>query len=218
MSRVSEADTKTLILDAAEQAFADLGFDAASLRHIISVAGVNLAAVHYHFGSKDAMIEAVFARRIGPLNDERMRLLEAMESSGNKGPLPLEGVIEALVGPALRLSRDEARGGQVFMRLLGRTVAEPSESLQKMLNQQFGPLVQRFMDAFHRALPKLPPVELFWRVHFIVGAMAHTMCDPQNLRNVSGGLCDCDDTEGIIQRMVVFLAAGMRAPWKSEAV
>jgi len=213
VSRYSETDTKTLILDAAEQAFADLGFEAASLRYIIAAAGVNLAAIHYHFGSKEALIEAVFARRLAPLNAERLALLDELEKTvAKKDALPLEKVIEALVGPALRLSRDAAQGGPVVTRLFGRTIAEPSGQLQRMFIAQFGNVVNRFANAFQRALPKLPRDVMFWRFQFVVGAMGHLMCDPQRLKTLSGGLCDPADTETARGQLVEFLAAGMRAP------
>jgi AcrR family transcriptional regulator len=207
-------DTKSLILDTAEHLFADYGFDATSLRHIISVAGVNLAAVHYHFGSRESLIEAVLSRRLQPLNEERLELLNSCE--GKNGKLTVECVLEALLRPALRLSRDPERGGEIFMRLLGRTYTEPNEQIQKMLAEQFQQVVERFMDCFHKALPELPKEELFWRVHFVIGAMAHTMADTHRLKCMSGGLCDPYDTEGIIRRLVDFSAAGMRLPLKEE--
>ncbi|MBM3758004.1 MAG: TetR/AcrR family transcriptional regulator [Acidobacteria bacterium] len=215
MGKLSEGDTKTLILDAAEQAFAELGFDAASLRRIISVAGVNLAAIHYHYGSKEALIEAVFARRVGPVNQARLERLDAIERRAGQGVLPLEEVIEALVGPALRLARDSAKG-PVVMRLYGRTVAEPGEHLQKMLSHQFGGVVKRFATALQRAVPELPRDALYWRMQFIIGAMGHLICDPQRLKLISGGLCDPSDPNTAIRQLVAFLAAGMRAPLPSK--
>lgn len=208
----SEANTKTLILDAAEQSFADLGFGATSLRHIIGQAGVNLAAVHYHFGSKEALVAAVFARRIGVLTAERLALLDACEAEAGAGPLSLERVLEALVGPALRLTTDPAKGGRVFMRLFGRTMAEPSVQLQTMLNEQFGETMKRFTAALGRALPGLAPAVLCWRLQFVLGAMGYLMADPQNLKVASQGQCDPADTETAIRELVQFLAAGLRAP------
>jgi AcrR family transcriptional regulator len=212
MRKLSEADTKTLILDAAEQAFADLGFDAASLRHIISTAGVNLAAVHYHFGSKEALLAAVFRRRLGPLSAERFDRLGRLEASHGKGPLPLDGVLEALLEPALHMARDPSRGGAAVVRLFGRTVAEPSELLQRLLAQEFGETLVRFSEAFARALPELPKDVLMWRIQFVIGTMGHLMCDPTNLRESSGGLCDPADTDRMLQEMISFLTSGMRAP------
>lgn len=218
MGKISEHDTKTLILDAAEQSFADLGFDAASLRHIISVAGVNLAAVHYHFGSKEGLIRAVFDRRLGPLNEERLRALDEIEAAaGRRKGLPLEPVIRALIEPALRLARDPLKGGPDVMRLFGRTIAEPSPELQLMLHGQFGHVASRFGAALKRACPGLPPSVLQWRFHFTIGAMGHVMCDPTKMREFTGGACDPADTEEVIRQMTGFLAAGFRAPVEKPA-
>jgi AcrR family transcriptional regulator len=212
MPAAADTDTKTLLLDAAEQAFANEGFAASSLRGIIAAAGVNLAAVHYHYGSKDALIEAVFRRRIAPLNEERLRRLDEIEAAAGRRPPPLEQVVEALVGPALRLANDPARGGAVCMRLFGRTIAEPSEQLRRMFTEQFAVVLQRFLRALHRALPELPEPVLLWRFHFIIGCMAHTMTDPANLKAISGGRCDPRDTEAAVQQLVAFACAGLRAP------
>lgn len=204
-------DTKSGILDAAEELFANRGPNATSLRQVISKAKVNLAAVHYHFGSKESLLHAVMARRLVPLNAERLALLEDYERAAGKRPVPLPKVLEALVGPALRLSRDPDKGGDRFMRLLGRCVLEPDEQIQGLLNTQFHYVLERFRPALQRALPNLPSDEFFWRIHFLVGAMAHTMADSERLRDISGGLCDPDDTEGMVRRLVTFLSAGLKA-------
>ena len=204
-------DTKSEILNAAEQLFASRGPNATSLRKVISRAKVNLAAIHYHFGSKESLLQTVLSRRLGPLNAERLALLDKYEHESGKRAVPLPKILEALVGPALRLSRDSERGGAVFMRLLGRCVLEPDEKIQMMLNHQFHYLLERFTPALQRALPNLPPVDFFWRIHFLVGSMAHTMADSERLRAISGGLCDPDDTEGTVRQLLTFLNAGLRA-------
>ncbi len=206
--------TRKAILDAAELLFAERGYEGASLRQITSTAGVNIAAANYHFGSKEELLRATLTRRIGPVNEERLEMLAEL---GERRSAPkLEGILEALVAPALRLSRDQKRGGRVFMKLLGRIFADPGERLQALFLEQFDQIGGRFMPAFQRALPKLPPVELMWRMHFVIGVMAHTMADTQKLKHISRGACDPDDTEGIVRRMVAFLAAGMRAPVAPE--
>jgi len=205
-------DTRKAILDAAERLFADLGFDGASLRKITAKARVNLAAAHYHFGSKEALLGAALARRIGPLNEERLKLLDECEAAAGRKPLPIESVLTALIAPAMRLSRDRKRGGRVFMRLLGRVFNDPGEKLQSLFFEQFEAIGKRFKPAFRRSLPNLSPVDTMWRLHFVIGVMAHTMADTQKLKFISQGACDPNDTEGIIRQMVVFLAAGMRAP------
>ena len=210
MANKNQKATKEKILDSAEKLFAVQGFDATSLRAITAGAGVNLAAVHYHFGSKDALLGAVFARRLEPLNRERLALLDSVEASGQA--TSLEKIMEAFVGPPLRLHHDLDRGGSMFMRLMGRTLAEPSQNVQEIFIQQFREIAGRFTAALKRAMPGLPPEEIFWRMHFAIGAMAHTMSDTFRLRLISGGLCDAGDVDSTIHRLVSFLSAGIRAP------
>jgi NodT family efflux transporter outer membrane factor (OMF) lipoprotein len=212
MPKPSDTDTKTLILDAAEQAFADLGFDAASLRHIIAVAGVNLAAVHYHFGSKEALIRAVFDRRIGPLNTERLAMLDQIETDAGKNPPQLDEIIRAMIEPALKLARDPKKGGPDVMRLFGRMIAEPGEDLQRMLHDQFGGVTARFGVALAKACPDLPAAVLIWRFHFMIGAMGHVMADPTQMNVFTAGKCNPNDTVEVVRQMTSFLAAGFRAP------
>jgi len=204
-------DTKELILDTAERLFAEHGLDAVSLRTIISEAGVNLAAIHYHYGSKDVLVKEVFVRRIRPVNQQRLMLLDECEARAGDGPLPIEDVLHALFAPAIRLSHDKERG-QIFMRLCGRFWAEVSSRVQTEFDELFREMIQRFLAAFHRALPQLSPKEVFWRVHFAVGAMVHTMVDSERLARMSGGLCRPSDVEETIQQLVSYAAAGFLAP------
>ena len=208
---MKKKDTKTIILNAAEDLFAARGPNATSLRQVISRAKVNLAAIHYHFGSKESLLQAVLSRRLVPLNAERLALLDIYEREAGRRAIPLPKILEALVGPALRLSRDPKKGGTKFMRLLGRCFTEPDEKIQAMITRQVETVAERFTPAFQRALPKVPLVDLFWRLHFLVGAMAHTMADAERLGRFSEGLCDPDDTEGTIRRLVAFLNAGLKA-------
>ena len=208
---MAKRSTKDRILDAAEALFALNGSSGASLRAITQRAEVNLAAVHYHFGSKDRLLEAVLARRLLPLNAERIRRLETYQKEAGRKKVRLENIIEAMVGPALRLSRDENKGGRIFMRLLGRLVLEPDARIQNLLTGQFETVLKKFMPSLTVALPHLSPEDFFWRLHFLVGSMAHTMADSERIRLISGGMCDPDDTEGTVQCLVTFLCGGLRA-------
>jgi AcrR family transcriptional regulator len=207
-----ESSTKIQILDAAEQLFANAGLEAASLRRIISLAGVNLAAVHYHFGSKEALVEAVLIRRLEPLNRERLRLLDVEEDQAAGKPVSVEKIITALVAPALRLSRDQKEGGENLMRLLGRIFTVPNENIQQMLVKRFREVFERFAGALRRALPELPVEDFHWRFHFLIGAMGFAMCKSDHARIFSNQICDPDDVEGLIERLVVFVSAGLAAP------
>ena len=205
------ADTKEQILDAAEALIAEQGIDAVSLRAITSAAKVNLAAVHYHFGSKDALVRKVFERRIRPVNAERLAMLDEAEEAVPEGCVELESILRAFIEPAIRLYSQDAKG-PMFMRVCGRIFAEPSPHLQRSIDDFFTEIVVRFGTAFKYALPELEPDELSWRMHFMVGSMVHTLMEHDRLKRFTQGMCNMDDPEGLIDRMVTFCAAGMRAP------
>src|SRR5690349_17126320 len=154
-SRASAA-TKPRILDAAEALFMEHGFEATSLRLITAAAGVNLAAVNYHFGSKEELFQAVLTRRLDPMNQARVALLDRYEREVAPAALGCERILAALFVPALELARDPARGGANFLRLLGRAYADPAPFIRQFLSAQYAPMIARFKDAFARALPQLP--------------------------------------------------------------
>jgi AcrR family transcriptional regulator len=205
---VGEVSTKERILDAAEELFAEEGFTT-SLRHITANAGVNLAAVNYHFGSKDGLIEQVFARRLEPLNAERLTRLDRIEAAAGHAAPPLEQILEAFVGPPMRARRDPR--GATFMRLFGRTLSDPDDRFLRMFTDQFDAVLQRFSAVLGRALPHLAPEDIAWRILFMVGVMAHTMALSDKLPALTHGVCDASDPEGTLRRLVPFVAGGMRA-------
>ncbi len=205
------ADTKQIILDTAERLIAAKGVDAVSLRSITSEANVNLAAIHYHFGSKEALVEKVFERRVTPLNKRRLQMLTAAEERAGDDQLQVEEVLRALIAPAIRLYRQEGTEGRRFMQMCGRIYAEQAGYVQRLFDNLFAETVTRFGRAFRRAVPEIPEIERAWRIHFCVGAMIHTMSDSEKLKRFSNGLCDPSDTENAIERMVQFCAAGLRA-------
>jgi AcrR family transcriptional regulator len=194
------ADTKTRILDAAEKLFGEKGFDATSLRDITTEADVNLAAVNYHFQSKESLIEAVIMRGAGPLNQKRLAMLEAA------GPeATIEQILEAFVAPILEQNYDP------LAPLMARVLASP-EIMKRVMKHHMGTLSRRFADAIAIALPELSAPERVWRLHFTAGAMAHTVTRAPILRDVFGGVLDLDDRKLLIARLVRFAAAGFRAP------
>jgi AcrR family transcriptional regulator len=206
-------NTKDRILDAAERLFASGGFEATSLRAITAEANVNLAAVNYHFQSKEALVQAVIGRRMGPVNARRLSLLDAYEAQAGDAPVPLEKILDAFLRPVVEMVGSHAHE---FVPMLGRLYTEPGEFTERTYKQQFEHLAQRFMPAFHRALPELPRVELFWRIHFAIGALAHTMGASKMLLLMSGGLGDVSDVEGTLTRLKAFILAGLTSPVTTE--
>ncbi len=161
------------------------GFEATSLRAITAAAGVNLAAVNYHFGSKEELFQAVLTRRLDPMNQERVDLLTRLEREAAPDPLPCDRILSAMFIPALKLARDPERGGKDFLRLLGRAYADPAPFIRKFLAEQYAVMIARFKAAFGRALPDLPKKELSWRLHFIMGALSYTLAGTDALRLIA---------------------------------
>lgn len=210
--------TKDRILDVAEQLFSGHGFGATSMRAITNAAGVNLAAVNYHFGSKDGLVRAIFERRLSPMNEERLRRLRILEQE-HGAVIPVAELIKAFVGPALELSRDESAGGARFVRLLGRSYTEPSETVQAAVRSMSGQVIDRFKPAFSAALPELEGEELCWRLHFLVGTLAYCMSGSNMMRLIaSGRITEPTEQERLLIRLTEFLAAGIQAPSSEEPV
>src|SRR5664280_629265 len=195
-------DTKDKILDAAERLIGEQGYAGTSLRHIIADAGVNLAAVHYHFGSKEDLLDAVVARKVTPVNDARLAWLDRVEAEAGSGPLKVEKVLESFLIPTAEMTS----GNPEFVRLMGRMFTEGM--MPRIRERHFRVTSLRFVTALRRAIPELPEEELLWRVHFMVGAMAHTMCIAPLFPQIAG---DPADLVPRMQRLVTFLGAGFRA-------
>jgi AcrR family transcriptional regulator len=206
-------ETRSRLLDAAEALFMEHGFEATSLRAITAAAEANLAAVNYHFGSKEALFESVLTRRLDPMNQERVDLLTALEQVAAPNPVPCEKILSAMFIPALHLARDPERGGANFLRLLGRAYADPAPFIRQFLSDQYAVMIARFKAAFGRALPELPKRELSWRLHFIMGALSYTLAGTDVLKLIEELAPDEPaNDERLLQRLAPFLLAGLTAP------
>ena len=166
----SSVSTKDRILGAAELLFAQRGFEGASLRQLTTNAGVNLAAVNYHFGSKEKLVEEVFRRRLDALNESRLTALARIAGAPET---TLEDVLEAFIRPALDLSHDDS--GALFMRVLARAFAEHDDTLRQFLSANYGHVMRQFTAEFARLLPQLSKQELYWRIDLVTGALTHAM-------------------------------------------
>jgi AcrR family transcriptional regulator len=203
------ADTKEKILDAAEWLFAAHGFAGTSLRAVTREAEVNLAAVHYHFGTKEDLLRAVLERVVVPVNQERLGRLEEVGAGSGDEPPPVEGILEAYLTPGLRSIRDLGERGVIITRFLGRSYTEPNELVQALVREQFGEVGQRFTEALGHALPHLPQAELHQRFMFVVGVMTYIQADAGRTGVYAD---DVSDVDGMVVGLVTFLAAGLRAP------
>jgi AcrR family transcriptional regulator len=205
------SDTKARILDVAENLFAEEGLDRVSIRDITDAAGVNLAAVNYHFGGKEELIAAVFERRVWPVNQARLAALkEVEERSRNKAP-KVEDILSALIRPAVACSPasgGEGKGAKAFGKLFGRCLAEPRPDVEALLRRQFQPLCDAMEAALMRALPHLERADIFWRMKFTFGALHHWLLTKDKfLPDWAVGT----DIEEQTKKLISFASAGFRA-------
>ncbi|MBK8891348.1 MAG: TetR family transcriptional regulator [Dechloromonas sp.] len=216
MAEVRNIDTRERILDAAERLFMAHGYEGTSMRQITGEAAVNLAAANYHFGSKESLMQEVFRRRLDWLNEERLRVLDAMEGAAAGKPLKPSQIVDGFFGTLLRLADDDQRGGIVFLRLLGRTHTEPSEFIRAFLADEYAGVMERYQQALFRALPDVPRAEIVWRFHFMLGATSYAIAGTDALRLVADWKIEeadmVDRNDRLVPRLMSFLLGGLRAP------
>jgi AcrR family transcriptional regulator len=200
-------DTKDRIILAAEELFAEKGFAATSLRAITQKADVNLASVNYHFGGKEALVRHVLMRKSEPLNQRRMAYLEQFRKEGKTA---LEDILYAFIAPALEMTKEAE--GERYIKLLARVAIEPVGEVASELPKQYTEVLDQFVPAMIEHVPVLPAEELFWRIHFLLGTLGYCMAGQDAmLLSASKRLCNPDDIDAMIHRLVTFVAAGMRA-------
>ena len=209
--------TKERLLDAAERLFADEGIARTSLRAITMAAGVNVAAVHYHFGSKEALLRALSARRVEPVNRERLARLDALEREAAGAPLAVEAILEALLGPPLQLAAAMgAEDTQLAARLVGRFYSEPEDLIEPIQRELFGEVARRFHAALCRALPHLPPLVVAWRLQAAVAVLTHVLTGRHRFELIPGVRLGTEPAVALRQ-LLPFCAAGFRAPAEEGA-
>jgi len=201
-------ETRDRLLDEAEHLFGERGIAEVSLREITSAADANIASVNYHFGSKDGLVRELFARRMGPLNDERLRLFDDMEREAGDQPPPLEAILRAFAGPTLRM----ARRNPSFMQLAARYHLDTRAHCAEILHSpRFQDLVSRMRGLLIRTFPNAPESSVWLAMHFFVGMMLHTWTGAHAMEELSGGIARWDDDERMIDQLVTFGTAGFRA-------
>jgi AcrR family transcriptional regulator len=195
--------TKEKLLDTAERLFGQNGYEATSLRQIIAEAGVNLAAIHYHFGSKEELLDGIIKRQAGPVNEERLAMLAEVEREAGTSPVEVVKILGAFLCPMARAAERRPE----FVRVMGRVYAEGL--MEGVVRRNFQTVIDRFVPAMRKALPHLSQEEFLWRMHFMIGAMAHTMCGSPDFTHVN------ELPSGFSRRidfLIRFLSGGMQAP------
>lgn len=205
---MASPNTQTAVLDAARELFAEKGYPATSLREITRKAGVNLAAVNYHFGSKEGLLKELVRECLDPINEKRLKRLDQAEANANGQPVELEHLIRIFLEPVFEsMECDEANP---MPCLIARMHHEPHPQLHQMLPEILAPVVMRFMTALQRCLPDHSVEVLSVRSQFMVGAMLHVLDMHETINGVR-----LDDREQMLQDLVRYSAAGYRAPQMS---
>ena len=202
----AQFSTKDRILNAAEGLFAQQGFAGTSLREVTSRADVNIAAVNYHFGSKENLVNEVFRRRMDEMSRER---LDALRKATDAQPCALEPILAAFVEPALAMAQDR-HGGGAFIRVIARAYAESNDSLRKFLSDQYGHVLREFAKAIHGCVPALGKEELYWRLDFLSGALTYAMADFGLIKRPSG-VTEANHRQRAARALIRFAAAGFNA-------
>ncbi len=210
--------TRERILDAAERLFAEHGFAATSHRQITAEAGVNLAAVNYHFGSKEELFLEVVRRRLEPVNRRRLEMLE--EAERRSGVARIEDIARAFAEPVLE-AREESGRASVLPKLMARVVGEPGGWAEKLLPLVFASVAARFLSSLERAMPGVKREDLLWGLVFSAGVLGHYMLLGDLIRRVAGAAPGADHEFRTTERMVDFITAGLkglrRAPSAKKA-
>ena len=205
----AHAATKQAVFVTAERLFALHGFQKVSVRDITAEAGVNLASVNYHYGSKDALLFQIFRRRTGELNRERARMLHAANER-HAGRPPVREILEALFAPPVRWS-DPADDRRISMQFIIRARSEGTAEMREALQRDVSHL-ERFAEALILARPDLPREAVYWRLHFCLGMVHnHRFGEVERLGHLSGGLTDETDSDGLLALMLDFAEAGFKA-------
>ncbi len=205
---IPETGSKRKLLDAAEQLFADHGFESVSVRDITQLAKANVAAVNYHFGSRDALLGMVMMRYLLPVTEERLSRLEVIEKK-RIADIFIEEIIEAMVMPLMNVVTRSELSERLFHRLMGRIFSQQGHGLPESVEPQIQLVNDRFTHLFAAKLPDLSAEELAWRIHFLVGGMLHLLTHQDIITRLSKGASGAPTMQVTLDRFIAFAAAGM---------
>ncbi len=208
---MSQADTKTRLLDAAESLFSGQGFACTSMRAITTKADANLAAANYHFGSKEALLNAVLERRLLPLNQLRSDNIDLVLAEASKSALrpKTEDLLRAFIKPTMDF-RCGQNGSRDFVAMIGRLMTAADPAVRENFVQLVQPLFNKLHNALCIALPHLHPELISTRLFFTLGAMGHCLCFAEISQLFDLGSCEkLDETEALTNNLITFVTAGL---------
>jgi len=200
-------DTRQRILEAAEREFAEHGFHGSSLRSITRAARVNVASIHYYYGSKEALLRATLEQIVSPVNAERLRQLDELQAE-DQPPPTVEQILRAFIAPDLEMIARLGTRGAIIARFSGRSYTEPETVVSRMINDLFAEVGARFLDALCIAVPDVDSEQLRWRLRCLVAIITYLL----TAQGTARALLDAEDFETTTRRLIAFAAPGMKAP------
>jgi outer membrane protein, multidrug efflux system len=206
----SDASARSRILSAAEKLVAEKGFESVSLRDITQEAGVNLAAVNYYFGGRDRLMDDMVCAVMMPVFKERLNLLDEVELAAGKRSPSVERLVDAFLRPMMNAVKRSAQREQLFHKFLGRCLSERGSTFPEAILPTMGHSLERVSRLLNQALPKLSVTEIIWRLNFTAGAMMSTLIHGETIRQFAKEK-QMPAPDALLERMVVFCAAGMKA-------
>ena len=206
----SGAATRQRLLEAAETLFAEQGFEKVAVRDVTEKAGANVAAVNYHFGSRDGLVDKVIERYISPVNDERLARLDGLERKMAGKPVAIEEILEAFVRPFLTQIQRSELSERLCFQLIGRMLSDRVGKMPPAVEMQFQIVAARFKHAFKKALPEVEEEDLVWRMQFMAGGMIHAMTMGEMVQRMTQGAAGSPTMEKTLSRLIRFAAAGLR--------
>lgn len=201
---------KERLLDAAEQLFAQHGFDGVSVRDITEAARVDVALVSYHFGGKRELFASIFRRRAERLNADRSTVLDRALEAARPGLPDIEQLINAYVQPMLQLSQGDDPGWNYYFQIVAQVSNSPHWA-PELMTQHYDPEADKLIRALRASLPGVPPAQIYWAIQFLSGTVCMTFAQTGRIDRLSGGLCVSTDLRTALERLVPFAAAGFRA-------
>lgn len=206
---VDQPNYRQTILDGAEHLFAQHGFYGVSTRQVADEAGVDVALVHYYFGTKRGLFDQVFLRRAEILNAARLASLDAYERD-NDGQMTAQGAIAAFVHPLIDISVTGGPGWKSYFVLVAQVNTTPAWGGATM-TRFFDPVVRRLIEVLRKALPAATDDELYWGYQFLTGAMMLCLSETGRIDLLSDGVCRSSDLEAVRNRLTAYCAAGFCA-------
>lgn len=200
--------TRDRILRAAESVFGKLGFEGATARKIAARAGVPVALINYHFGSKEGLYREIFAQRSPAIYDQRLVGLQLARTEPD-WEKRVEMVVKALIVPMFALRRKEANGAE-FGRILARELTDPSSEGRGIFRETFDPIARMMIDAISELFPDWTRAEVNWAYQTMLGAMMVVMMDNGRIARLSDGAADAEDHETAALHIVAILTAGLK--------